>query len=119
MTRVLSLLLLFGAVPALAAESPAVAPALFDNQGRTLGAPLSERVTDYEIDARLDPSTHQLTGQETITWRNRSAGPQATLWFHLYWNAFKNDRSTFYREAKAMGGVRDEDASSPAFPERE
>ncbi len=119
MTRVLPLLLLLGAVPALAEESPAVAPPVFDHQGRTLGPPLSERVTDYEIDARLDPSTHQLTGQETITWRNRSAEPQSTLWFHLYWNAFKNDRSTFYREAKAMGGVRDEDASSPSFPERE
>ena len=54
-----------------------------------------------------------------MTWRNRSPEPQSTLWFHLYWNAFKNDRSTFYREAKAMGGVRDEDASSPSFPERE
>jgi hypothetical protein len=119
MTRVLSLLLLLGQVPALAAEPPAVAPPVFDKQGRTLGPPLSERVVDYEIDVRLDPTTHQLTGQETVTWRNRSAEPQSTLWFHLYWNAFKNDRSTFYREAKAMGGVRDEDASSPSFPERE
>ncbi|WP_375771565.1 M1 family metallopeptidase [Archangium gephyra] len=116
MTRVLSLLLLVQ-FPALAAEPPA--PPVFDTQGRTLGPPLSERVTGYEIDARLDPATHALTGQETITWRNRSGEPQATLWFHLYWNAFKNDRSTFYREAKVMGGVRDEDASSPDFPERE
>ncbi|MCY1075378.1 M1 family metallopeptidase [Archangium lansingense] len=116
MTRVLSLLLLLGQVPALAAESPA--PPAFDKQGRTLGPPLSERVTDYEIDARLDPSTHALTGQETVTWRNRSAEPQATLWFHLYWNAFKNDRSTFYRDSKAMGGIRNEDANSPSYPER-
>ncbi|WNG39281.1 M1 family metallopeptidase [Archangium violaceum] len=119
MTRLLTLLLLLGQMSVHAAEAPAVAPPLFDKQGRTLGPPLSERVTDYEIDARLDPSTRRLTGQETITWRNRSAEPQSTLWFHLYWNAFKNDRSTFYREAKMMGGVRDEDASSPAFPERE
>lgn len=116
MTRVLSLLLLLAQLPVLAAESPA--PPVFDNQGRTLGPPLSERVTDYEIDARLDPATHTLTGQELITWRNRSAEPQATLWFHLYWNAFKNDRSTFYREAKAMGGLRDEDAGSSSYPER-
>ncbi|WP_158502039.1 M1 family metallopeptidase [Vitiosangium sp. GDMCC 1.1324] len=118
MTRILPLLLLLGWLPALAAEPSAVAPPVFDHQGRTLGPPLSERVTDYEIDARLEPATHGLTGQETITWRNRSAEPQATLWFHLYWNAFKNDRSTFYRDAKAMGGVRDENASSPSFPDR-
>ena len=67
MTRLLSLLLLLGQLPVLAAEPPA--PPVFDPQGRTLGPPLSERVTDYEIDARLDPTTHALTGQETITWR--------------------------------------------------
>ncbi|WP_052518032.1 M1 family metallopeptidase [Archangium violaceum] len=117
MTRLLSLLLLLGQLPALAAESPAPAAPVFDEQGRTLGAPLSERVTDYEIDARLDPSTHALTGQETITWRNRSNEPQSTLWFHLYWNAFKNDRSTFYREAREMGGFRGASASSPSFPD--
>ncbi|HEX5745843.1 MAG TPA: M1 family metallopeptidase [Archangium sp.] len=119
MTRLLSLLLLLGQLPALAAESPAPAAPFFDPQGRALGAPLSERVADYEIDARLDPATHALTGQETITWRNRSNEPQATLWFHLYWNAFKNDRSTFYREAKEMGGVRDSDSDSPSFPDNE
>ncbi|HYO58262.1 M1 family metallopeptidase [Archangium sp.] len=118
MTRVLSLLLLLGQVPALATESSASAPPVFDEQGRPLGPPLSERVTAYEINARLDPSTHALTGQETITWRNRSAEPQSTLWFHLYWNAFKNDRSTFYREAKVMGGIRGEDTGSPSFPDR-
>ena len=117
MIRVLLLSLLLPVGLALAEERPA--PPLFDGQGRTLGPPLSERVVHYEIDARLEPSTHQLSGRETITWRNRSAEPQATLWFHLYWNAFKNDRSTFYREAKAMGGVRDEDSHSPDFPERE
>lgn len=118
MTRVLPLLLLLGSTLALAEASPAAAPPVFDPQGRTLGSPLAERVTDYEIDARLEPATQRLTGQETLTWLNRSAEPQSTLWFHLYWNAFKNDRSTFYRDAKAMGGVRDEDANSPAFPER-
>ena len=66
MTRLLSLLLLLGQLPALAAESPAPAAPVFDKQGRTLGAPLAERVTDYEIDARLDPTTHALTGQETL-----------------------------------------------------
>ena len=69
MTRALLLSLLLHALPASAAQGPA--PALFDAQGRTLGPPLSERVTDYAIDARLDPTTHLLTGRETVTWRIR------------------------------------------------
>ena len=116
MTRLLLVLLLLHALPTRAADAPA--PPLFDAQGHTLGPPLSERVTDYELEARLDPSTHQLTGRETIHWHNRSTEPQSTLWFHLYWNAFKNDRSTFYRDAKVLGGVRDENADSDSFPNR-
>jgi hypothetical protein len=121
MSRLLYLLLL-SPLPALAAEPAAeptaVAPPVFDAQGRVIGQPLSDRVVDYQIDARLDPATRTLTGRETITWRNRSAEPQATLWFHLYWNAFKNDRSTFHRDSKQMGGVRDEEASGSEYPKR-
>jgi len=112
------LLLLALETPGLAAGDPKVAPPHFDAQGRVIGAPLSERIANYEIDARLDPSKQQLTGRETITWTNRSALPQATLWFHLYWNAFKNDRSTFYQDARRMGGFRDETASGPDYPKR-
>lgn len=75
------------------------APPLFDRQGRALGAPLSERVVDYAIQARLDPAAGTLQGRERLVWRNRSREPQRTLWFHLYWNAFRNERSAFLRQA--------------------
>ncbi len=71
------------------------APPLFDRHGRSVGAPLSDRVVDYAIEARLDPITGTLDGREQLTWRNRSREPQRTLWFHLYWNAFANERSAF------------------------
>lgn len=119
MPRLLLSVLLLSPIAALAAEPVAVAPPVFDAQGRTVGKPLAERVVDYEIDARLDPAQNTLTGQESITWRNRSAEPQATLWFHLYWNAFKNDRSTFYRDSRDSGGFRDEQVRNPAeYPVR-
>jgi hypothetical protein len=91
-----------------AAAVAAPAPPRFDAQGRAIGAPLSERVASYVIDARLDHAARALTGRETVTWINRSAEPQATLWFHAYWNAFKNAESTFYRDAEAQEGFRDE-----------
>ena len=61
--------------------------------------PLSPRNASYAIDARLDPAARSITGSETIIWRNVTTKPAAELQFHLYWNAWKNTRSTFLREA--------------------
>jgi hypothetical protein len=105
-------------LPPLLAVALAVAPPFFDEQGRSIGAPLSNRVVQYQIDAKLDPVANTVTGSEQLVWRNRGADPQARLWFHLYWNAFKNDRSTLYWDARRMGGMRDEDSTSPNFPNR-
>ncbi len=68
--------------------------------------PLSPRNANYTIAARLDPATRTITGSETIVWRNITGRPAADLQFHLYWNAWKNTRSTFMRE-RALGGEND------------
>jgi hypothetical protein len=61
---------------------------------------LSPRNASYTIDAALDPATKNITGSETIIWRNITARPAADLQFHLYWNAWRDDRSTWRREAR-------------------
>jgi hypothetical protein len=81
-------------------------PARFDSAGRSIGAPLSERTASYVLEARYDPAKRHLTGTARLTWTNRSEVPQATLWFHAYWNAFRNSESTFAREEHRAGGVR-------------
>jgi hypothetical protein len=73
-----------------------------------LAEPLSDRVVDYQIEATLDAKAKLMKGSERLTWHNRSDQPQQVLWFHLYWNAFKNERSTFHREARESGGFRQE-----------
>jgi hypothetical protein len=45
--------------------------------------------------ASYDPATQQLEGVERIRWRNTSSAPVDELQFHLYLNAFANNRSTF------------------------
>jgi hypothetical protein len=55
---------------------------------------------DYEIEARYNDETHRLDGNETIRWTNASGVPTSELWFHLYWNAFSNNRSTFAMERR-------------------
>ncbi|MBN1222878.1 MAG: M1 family metallopeptidase [Candidatus Aminicenantes bacterium] len=65
-------------------------------------ASLSRRVVDYKIKARLIPEEKTVAGMETLTWRNESDTAVSELPFHLYLNAFKNNRTTFMRES---GGV--------------
>jgi hypothetical protein len=67
--------------------------------------PRSPRNASYTITARLDPATRTITASETIAWRNITAMPATDLQFHLYWNAWKNMRTTFMRE-RTLGGGR-------------
>lgn len=58
----------------------------------------SPRNANYTMTARLDPATRSLTASETIVWRNITANPARELQFHVYWNAWRNAKSTFLRE---------------------
>ena len=62
-------------------------------------APVSPPVVQYRIEVSLDPGTKILQGRERLVWRNPSSDRVGELRFHLYLNAFKNDRSTFMRES--------------------
>jgi Peptidase family M1 domain len=64
--------------------------------------PLSPRNANYTIAAKLDAAARTITGSEVIAWRNVTTRPASDLQFHLYWNAWKHDRTTFMRE-RALG----------------
>ncbi|MBW2457189.1 MAG: M1 family metallopeptidase [Deltaproteobacteria bacterium] len=57
----------------------------------------------YQMSARLDPVEHQVRGEATIRWRNRSQVAQQELYLHLYLNAFKNERTQFMRNPAGAG----------------
>ena len=63
----------------------------------------SPRNASYNITARLDPSSRTLTGEQLLTWRNISAVAATTLRFHLYYNAWRNTRSSWIRERILAG----------------
>ncbi len=64
---------------------------------------LSPRNANYRIAATLDPHTRTIAGNETITWRNITNAPATTLQFHLYYNAWRDARSTWMRERILAG----------------
>ena len=66
------------------------------------GAARSPRNASYTIDATLDPTRHQITATQTLRWTNTGESPVDTLPFHLYLNAFKNERSLFMRSSRGV-----------------
>jgi hypothetical protein len=86
------LLLLLSLALALAVPAVAQAPA-----APAAAAPMP---LQYEIWVTLDPGQKMLSGRETIRWTNTSKDTVPDIWFHLYWNAFKNEKSVFMREAQ-------------------
>jgi hypothetical protein len=62
-------------------------------------AQLARPISSYDLRARLDVKTHTIHGSETLTWVNDSPDTVPALRFHLYMNAFKNQKSTFMRES--------------------
>lgn len=65
-----------------------------------------DRPLRYEIWVELDDAQKMLRGREDIVWQNTTHDQVGEVWLHLYWNAFKNERSAFFREARGGTIVR-------------
>lgn len=63
-------------------------------------------VASYQLEVRLDAENHIVTGTGTIRFRNPSARPTSELYFHLYLNAFENDKTLFLRQRGGRSGAR-------------
>ncbi|MFP4081157.1 MAG: M1 family metallopeptidase [Candidatus Aminicenantes bacterium] len=60
----------------------------------------AKHIVHYQIKAKLLPDEKAVAGEETLTWLNDSEELISELQFHLYLNAFKNNRTTFMKESK-------------------
>src|SRR3954463_3226354 len=90
------------------AMAAVLAPAVSPGQAaaRAADTPLSPRNASYTINARLDPARHTISGDEVLTWKNPASQPARSLQFHLYYNAWRDDRSTWMRDVQ-LGGPRE------------
>lgn len=62
--------------------------------------PRSPRIASYTIDASYDVDSHRIVATERLRWKNTGNSAVASMPFHLYLNAFKNETSVFMRESK-------------------
>ena len=63
----------------------------------------SNHIANYQIKVRLFPKKKTLEGELKLDWKNTSNTRIRKLWFHMYMNAFKNEKSTFFKEWMAGG----------------
>ncbi len=65
------------------------------------------------MDVNLNTETQMIKASEILSWTNDTRFPANELMFHLYWNAFQNNMSTYLTEAARRGrrvsGFREED----------
>jgi len=101
---VVGAVLVAAADPGAGGQQPAQAAAPARRGVQTFDQPPAEtpspRNASYDIAVRLDPARKEIKGRETIRWRNISTATTNELQFHLYWNGWRNDDSTWLREER-------------------
>lgn len=71
--------------------------------------PLSERITGYVFDVVLDTEAKTVSGKMDAFWVNKTADTVPEIRMHLYMNAFRSNRTTFYKESGGSPGRRESD----------
>ncbi len=59
--------------------------------------PADARITDYELEGRLDAEQHRVEGSARVTWRNTTQRTVDSLPFHLYLNGFRAEDTAWMR----------------------
>jgi hypothetical protein len=71
--------------------------------------PLSERITGYRMEVSLDTEAKIVSGSLVGFWVNKSGDTVPDIQMHLYMNAFRSNRTTFYNESGGSPGRKDSD----------
>ncbi len=65
--------------------------------------PLSERITGYKMNVKLDTDAKTVSGNMDAFWVNKSTDTVPDIRMHLYMNAFRSNKTTSYKEAGYNG----------------
>jgi len=60
---------------------------------------------DHHIKVSLDPELKTLTGNQTIHYQNNSSDTLKFIWFHIWPNAYKNDKTAFSEQFLQNGNT--------------
>ena len=68
--------------------------------------PYFQQQVDVKIAVRLDDSLHRLTAQATIDYTNHSPDTLRFIWFHLWPNAYKTERTALGQQLLENGDTK-------------
>jgi Peptidase family M1 domain len=71
--------------------------------------PLSQRLTGYKFDVKLDTAAKTVSGKMEAFWVNNSPEKVEDIRLHMYMNAFKSRNSTMFRESGGLPGKKESD----------
>ena len=71
--------------------------------------PMSERLTGYKMDVELDTEAKTVSGSMEAYWINNSDNRVRDVQMHMYLNAFRSNKSTFYSENNGSPGSKEID----------
>jgi hypothetical protein len=74
---------------------------LFASQARTQDAVRQsawQQRVNHTIEVQLNDTLHLLTGVQTVQYINRSPSNLTEIWFHLYANAYRNNRTALAKQ---------------------
>lgn len=61
------------------------------------------RIANYTLDVRLDTQTRIISGTAVLTWHNTTSHAAPDLRFHMYFNAWRNSKSSFLSSIRYDG----------------
>lgn len=64
-----------------------------------------KQIANYTMNVYLNTENNIITATEILSWTNDTESSTSELWFHLYWNAFQNNMSTYLTEAARRGRI--------------
>ncbi|MEO7961115.1 MAG: M1 family metallopeptidase, partial [Ginsengibacter sp.] len=65
--------------------------------------PYFQQQADFKIDVTLNDTLNTLDGYEEIVYTNHSPDTLSFIWFHLWPNAYKNDKTAFSEQLLQLG----------------
>jgi len=71
-----------------------------------IGQQYWQQKVDHTIDVSLNAATHELKGFSSIHYTNNSPDTLTFIWFHLWPNAYKNEKTAFSIQLLENGDTR-------------
>ena len=62
-----------------------------------------QQEVNYRINVSLDDKKHELSGEETLEYKNNSPDELTFIWFHIWPNAYKNNNTAMAKQLIASG----------------